>query len=82
MTQSVCSKKKKSVCSAFNICVPYWTLEPGGGWGFTVLFTCGIGSSPRKGGDRSAQQAQSLCSGLACRWAKKASWKTGTREMG
>ena len=69
------------MCSAFNICHPYWTLELGGGWGWAVLFTCGTGSSLRKGGNRSAQEGQSLCSGLVCRWTKKASWKTGTREV-
>ena len=46
------------------------------------MFTCGTGSSLRKGGNRSAQEGQSLCSGLVCRWTKKASWKTGTREVG
>ena len=52
----MCVQKKKSVCSAFNICLPYWTLELGIGWGCTLLLTCGTGSSPRKGGDRNAQE--------------------------
>lgn len=28
------------------------------------------------------RRGQGLCSGLVCRQTKKASWKTGTREMG